>query len=133
MINAVHVLFYSPDADADSAFLRDVLGLPFVDVGHGWLIFGLPPAEVAVHPADAPFAQTHADISMAGSILYFMCDDLDETMKGLAAKHVKCTPVDREAWGIRTSFLLPSGMHVGLYQPTHETAYGLWNAPARRA
>src|SRR5579864_4130569 len=86
MIIGAHVLLYSRNADADRAFFRDVLGFPFVDVGGGWLIFGLPPAEAALHPLDGgDFAQRHASHELMGSVLYLMCDDLDGYIATLKA------------------------------------------------
>ncbi len=125
MITGAHVLLFTTDADADRAFLRDVLGLPSVDAGHGWLIFGLPPGELAVHPTDAG-PGGHPDAPHAPASLYLMCDDVNATVAALEAKHVPCELLATERWGIRTSFALPSGARIGLYQPTHPTALGLW-------
>jgi catechol 2,3-dioxygenase-like lactoylglutathione lyase family enzyme len=122
MIFGLHVLLYSKDADADRAFFRDVLELKGIDVGGGWLIFRTPPAEMAVHPIEKAFTQSHGGHPMNGAILYFMCDDLKKTIKALAAKKVKCTEVETENWGIRTTIPLPSGGEIGLYQPTHKVA-----------
>jgi catechol 2,3-dioxygenase-like lactoylglutathione lyase family enzyme len=123
MINGAHVLLYSTNADADRAFLRDVLGFKHVDVGHGWLIFKLPPAEVAVHPAE-PEALERAGPQL-GTELYLMCDDVEATVKSLDAQGVRCGPLATERWGIRTTIRLPSGADLGLYQPLHQTAYDL--------
>ena len=123
MIFGAHVLIYTADADADRAFFRDVLGLSHVDVGHGWLIFRLPPSEVAVHPADEGAPLSHDTPGMVGAHLYLMCDDLEGEIRALAAKGVKCTPVQQERWGIRTAIRLPSGGELGLYQPKHPTAF----------
>jgi len=115
VINAAHVLLYTNNAEADRNFLRDVLQFPSVDAGHGWLIFKMPPSEVAVHPTEGePFAE-----------MYLMCDDLHATIADLAAKNVACGEVTTERWGLRTTIALPSGARVGLYQPTHPTAYDL--------
>jgi len=123
MINGAHILLYTHDADADRAFLRDVLGFPSVDVGGGWLIFSLPPAEAAVHPAEeGPSDVAHGTTRAE---LYLMCDDLRATMDDLAAKGVRCTDVHEERWGIRTTIALPSGSELGLYQPKHPTALDL--------
>jgi catechol 2,3-dioxygenase-like lactoylglutathione lyase family enzyme len=108
MIYGSHVVLFSRDADADRAFLSEVLGFDHVDAGGGWLIFGLPPAEAAVHPADAP-----------GAELYFMCDDLESEMRALAAKGVACSEVEEARWGSVTKIRLPGGGEVGLYQPRH--------------
>lgn len=112
MIDGAHVIVHSPDADADRAFLRDVLELPHVDAGHGWLIFGLPPAEVAFHPADA--AGSHE--------LYFMCADVEAFVARLTAKGVACGPIEERGWGRLTSLPLPAGGAIGVYQPRHERA-----------
>lgn len=110
MINGAHAVLFSPDADEVRAFLGDVLELPAVDAGHGWLIFGLPPAEIAVHPAEA-----------AGSRqLYLMCDDIAATVAQLREKGVEFTgPVDEERWGLTTGIRLPDGSQLGLYEPRH--------------
>lgn len=123
MITGAHLLMYSDQPDADRAFLRDVLGFPAVDAGHGWLIFGLPPAEMAVHPGETA-AQAHAGTRMATAVVYLMCDDVRETVAMLERKQVRCEPLQTAEWGIRTAFALPSGASMGLYQPTHETALG---------
>jgi catechol 2,3-dioxygenase-like lactoylglutathione lyase family enzyme len=119
MIIGSHVLLYSKDPDADRAFFHDVLELRSVDAGGGWLIFALPPAEVAVHPAD----QGASGDKLLHAQFYLMCDDLAATIKSLEAKKMKCTEVAKERWGIRTTIVLPSGGEIGLYQPTHPTAF----------
>jgi len=125
MITGTHVLLYSKDAEADRAFFRDVLQLRSVDAGGGWLIFALPPAEVAVHPADGGLAPRPGEHKLLESHMYLMCDDLRATIKWLESKHVACTAVDEAPWGIKTTVRLPSGGEVGLYQPRHPTAIGL--------
>ena len=125
-IIGAHVLLYSTNADADRAFVRDVLGFKHVDVGHGWLIFGMSPAELAVHPADEDAQEReHAGHKMLGAHLYLMCDDLGGFIKTLEAKKIACTEIETERWGIRTTIKLPSGGELGLYQPTHPTALDL--------
>jgi catechol 2,3-dioxygenase-like lactoylglutathione lyase family enzyme len=109
MINGAHVVLYSRDAETDRAFLRDILKLAHVDVGHGWLIFALPPGELAIHPSD------ENDLHQ----LYLMCDDLDNTMSDLAEKGVACDAVTDQRWGRSTRFHLPGGGKVGLYEPRH--------------
>ena len=109
MITGAHSIIYSTNADADRAFLRDVLALPNVDVGHGWLIFGLPPAEVAVHPSEKN--NIHE--------LYFMCDDIRAFVAGMEAHNVQCDPVQNQGWGLLTHITLPGGGIVGVYQPRH--------------
>jgi catechol 2,3-dioxygenase-like lactoylglutathione lyase family enzyme len=124
LVNGVHLLIYSPNPDADRAFLRDVLGFKYVDVGHGWLIFGMPPAEAACHPLD-PGDATAQPHGMLDSHVYLMCDDLDATIAALAEKGVNCTAVQKENWGVRTTIRMPSGGEIGLYQPRHPVAYNL--------
>ena len=114
MISGTHVILYSKDAEADRAFFRDVLEFKFVDLGHGWLIFALPPAEAAVHPSEEGAHE-----------LYFMCDDLKAEMASLARKGVNCSKVEEARWGSITKMELPGGGNVGLYQPKHPTALGL--------
>jgi predicted enzyme related to lactoylglutathione lyase len=116
MINGVHAIIFSEDADGVRAFFRDVLGLASVDAGHGWLIFALPPAELAIHPADG---DAHHE-------LYLMCDDLDATIDQLKEKGVEFNrPITEEDWGRLTSFRIPGGGELALYQPTHPTAVRL--------
>ena len=123
MIAGAHVLLYSSDADADRKFFREVLGFGSVDAGGGWLIFALPPAELAVHPSEAIPAglaqNANAGHRMLGAVLYLMCDDLEKQVAELKKKRVSCTGVERERWGTRTTIKLPSGGEIGLYEPTH--------------
>jgi hypothetical protein len=125
MINGAHFLLYSKDSEADRAFLRDVLQFRSLDAGRGWLIFQLPPAEVAVHPSSEDNAASTAEDGVVGSALYLMCDDLSSTMKDLRAKKVKFSPVEEAQWGTVTTFRLPSGASIGLYQPKHPRALKL--------
>jgi catechol 2,3-dioxygenase-like lactoylglutathione lyase family enzyme len=125
MILGAHVLIYTTNPDADRAFFRDVLEFQGIDIGGGWLIFKLPPSELALHPGDGQFAQRHADHVMPGALVYLMCDDLQATIASLAKKNVQCTDVETEEWGIRTTIRMPSGGEIGLYQPTHRTALDL--------
>ena len=124
MISGAHFLIYSKDPDADRAFLRDVLEFESVDVGRGWLIFALPPAEIAVHPSEDE-GPSKADDGVVGAALYLMCDDLRATMRQLQSRKVKFAAVSEQPWGILTTFLLPSGAEIGLYQPKHPTALKL--------
>jgi len=99
MFIGAHVLFYSRNPEADRAFFRDVLEFRAIDIGHGWLIFGLPPAEAAVHPMDGDFSQRHAGHEMIGALVYLMCEDLQSTVTSLAAKNVRCTEIEEEDLG----------------------------------
>ena len=112
MIFGAHVIVYSKDAEADRAFLRDVMGFRSVDAGNGWLIFELPPAEVAVHPAEENGRHE----------LYFMCEDLRAQIVALEQKSVRCSEVREERWGSLVKIRLPGGGEVGLYQPRHPIA-----------
>ena len=122
MLTGAHFLLHSKDPEADRAFFRDVLQFRCVDLGHNWLIFGLPPAELAIHPAADNFVQEHAGHSMMGAVLYLMCDNLQAMKKGLAEKGIKCSAESK--WGTSVAVRLPSGGTIGLYQPTHPTAIG---------
>ena len=116
MIRGAHVILYSSDAEADRAFLRDVLRLPAVDAGGGWLILQLPPAEVAVHPAE----------STGGVELYLVCDDVDATVAEWSAQGVAFDgPVHDERWGRVTQARLPGGGRLGIYEARHPTAFDL--------
>jgi len=113
MLIGAHTVLWSADAEATRDVLRDVLELPSVDAGGGWLIFALPPAEVAVHPHEGP--------DPGHQQLYLMCDDLDETVAHLHAKGVEAGPISEQRWGRLTSLHLPGGVEIGLYQPLHPT------------
>ncbi len=115
MISGAHIIVYTKDAEADRAFFRDVLGLPFVDAGHGWLIFALPPGEAAFHPSEKNGPHE----------LYFLCEDLKSEMATLAKKGVTCSAIQEERWGSITRIPLPGGGTIGLYQPKHPTALNL--------
>ena len=110
MITGAHIIVYSRDAAADRAFFRDVLEYPHVDAGGGWLIFKLPPAEVAVHPVEGDGSHE----------LYLMC--VNATVDQLAVKGVTCGPVTDQGWGLLTSIGLPGGGQLGLYEPRHPKA-----------
>ena len=122
MIFGSHILLYSRDADADREFFRGVLNFPPVDAGGGWLIFTLPPAELAVHPDDGTFVQKEGDHAVAGAVLYLMCDDVAATVARLRRKKVQCSPVAKARWGQHCLVKLPSGLSIGLYQPSHPVA-----------
>jgi predicted enzyme related to lactoylglutathione lyase len=112
VINGVHALIYTKDAEALRAFLGDVLGFSSVDAGGGWLIFALPPAELAAHPAEGDGRHE----------LYLMCDDIEATTAELKDKGVELTgPVTDEGFGLVTAIRLPGGGELGLYEPRHPT------------
>jgi len=115
-ISGAHVVLYSTDAEADRKFFRNVLKFHHVDAGGGWLIFALPPSEVAVHPAKS----TEED---AQHSLFLMCEDLDAAMAFLRRKKVKCRKVGEERWGRVAMITLPSGIELGLYEPRHPLAH----------
>lgn len=112
MITGAHAIIYSAAADEVRAFLRDVLGFRSVDAGGGWLIFALPPAELAVHPAGGEGVHQ----------LYLMCDDIEATVAELRGKGIEVGPVSDEGWGLLTSIIMPGGGELGLYEPRHPTA-----------
>lgn len=117
MITGIHALIFSKDADDVRAFFRDVMGFPSVDAGGGWLIFGLPPAELAVHPIDDGPPRHE---------LYLMCDDIEATIGDLKAKGVEILrPVSDERFGLVTAVGIPGGGELALYQPKHPTALDL--------
>lgn len=109
MINGAHSVIYSEDPEADRAFFRDVLKLSHVDVGDGWLIFGLPPSEVAVHPSD------NNDVHK----LYLMCDDIEALIDEMKKRNIACDPIRDEGWGLLSQITLPGGGKLGVYQPRH--------------
>jgi catechol 2,3-dioxygenase-like lactoylglutathione lyase family enzyme len=112
VISGVHAVIFTKDAEGLRAFLRDVLGFPSVDAGGGWLIFALPPAELAAHPTDAEDHQK----------LYLMCDDVAATVDELMGKGVEFTePISDEGFGLMTAIKLPGGGELGLYEPRHPT------------
>ena len=112
MISGAHMIIYSTDAEADRAFFRDVLGFPAVDAGGGWLVFALPPSEIAVHPAEAN--DKHE--------VYLTCADVAATIQTLEKQKVACEPVADLGWGLLTHVSLPGGGRLGLYQPKHPVA-----------
>jgi hypothetical protein len=109
MINGAHSIIFSRDPEADRLLSRDVLQFPNVDVGDGWLIFSLPPAEVAVHPADENSRHE----------LFLMCDDIEALITDMARHAVPCGPVQLQDWGLLTYVTLPGGGNLGVYQPKH--------------
>jgi hypothetical protein len=123
MIHGAHVIMYSKDAEADRAFFRDVLKYPSADAGHGWLIFALPPAEIAVHPSD------ENDVHE----LYLMCDDVQKLIAEMTGKGIATTAVHEERWGLLTQVTLPSGSKLGVYQPKHASPLHRRMAPKKRS
>jgi predicted enzyme related to lactoylglutathione lyase len=112
VISGVHAVIFTRDAEGLRAFLRDVLGLSSVDAGGGWLIFALPPAELAAHPTDG---DGHHE-------LYLMCDDVEATAEELKGRGVELArPISDEGFGLMTAIKLPGGGELGLYEPRHPT------------
>jgi hypothetical protein len=118
MIRGAHIILYSTAPEADRAFFRDVLRYPFADAGHGWLIFALPPAEIAVHPSSENGSHE----------LYFMCDDVREFITEISKHGIACSAIAEERWGSITRMTLPGGSTVGVYQPKHASPLNQ-NAP----
>jgi catechol 2,3-dioxygenase-like lactoylglutathione lyase family enzyme len=114
MMTGAHVMLFSKDADADRAFVRDALGMDNVDAGGGWLIFKLPPSELAFHPGDEG----------GTTEFYLMCDDIEAEIARLTAMGRVCDPIREERWGRLTQITLPSGGKLSMYQPRHATAHG---------
>lgn len=110
MINGAHCIVYSKDPAADREFFRDVIGMPQVDVGEGWLIFGLPPSEVAVHPSED--GGKHE--------LYLMCHDIAAFVEAIRARGITCTDSEDQGWGVLTTVTLPGGGELGVYEPRHD-------------
>jgi catechol 2,3-dioxygenase-like lactoylglutathione lyase family enzyme len=126
MIEGAHTIVFAEDAERARAFLRDVLGFEAVDAGGGWLIFALPPGELAVHPGSG---WEHGPGQHA---LFFMCRDIEETMRRLEAEGVEFTsPVQDEGWGLITSLRIPGAGEIGLYEPRHPSPLPGFSAPTR--
>ncbi len=125
MINGIHALIYTREAEAVRRFFKDVMKFPSVDAGHGWLLFGMPPSELAVHPTE----------KREGSYtLYLMCDNIEKTVKELTAKGAKFPRgIVTAPWGAVTAIELPGGLEIGLYEPRHPTALALGSAPPKSA
>lgn len=110
MINGVHAIVFSEDAERTRAFFRDTLGLDSIDAGGGWLIFALPPAELAAHPTD----------DHPRHELFLMCDDIRATVAGLKSQGIEFTAeIAEERWGLTTTFELPGAGPMSLYEPKH--------------
>jgi hypothetical protein len=110
MITGAHSIFYSSDAEADLNFFKNILKFPNVDLGHGWLIFALPPSEIAVHPAAVSGLQE----------LYLMCDDINLFVDEMARHNIICSAIEDRRWGLLTHLTLPGGGKLGVYEPRHE-------------
>jgi len=108
MISGAHAMIFTQDEAADRAFLRDILEIPCIDSGGGWLIFKLPPAELGVHSGENGFHQ-----------LYFICDDIDAFVANMAERGVATQPIAEQGWGRSTGVTLPGGGTLGVYQATH--------------
>jgi hypothetical protein len=109
MITGAHAIIYSNYAEADKEFFKNILNLKNVDVGHGWLIFALPPSEVAVHPTTGETSHE----------LYFMCDDINAFVEEMKAYQIVCSTIQDQGWGLLTELTLPGGGRIGVYQPRH--------------
>ena len=116
-VSGAHMIIYSANADADRAFLRDVLGFPHVDVGQGWLIFALPASEIAIHPAQG--SGEHE--------IYLMVDDAAAFAARMNDRGILCTPPRDQGWGVLTQLSLPGGGQLGVYEPRH--ARPTWSEP----
>jgi catechol 2,3-dioxygenase-like lactoylglutathione lyase family enzyme len=117
-IIGTHALLYTSEPDAVREIFRDVLGFDFVDAGHDWLIFALPPAELGIHPGEGPTFDAGVRHQLT-----FMCDDLDATVEELRAKGIEIQGEPQNVgWGITTTMVLPGGLDVMLYQPRHPLA-----------
>ncbi len=109
MITGAHTLIFSTNPEADRAFLRDVLRLPYIDSGEGWLIFGLPPAEVAIHPSDDCNRQA----------FYLICDNVEAFIREMEGHGISCSTIQEQSWGRLTTITLPGGGELGVYQASH--------------
>jgi predicted enzyme related to lactoylglutathione lyase len=114
VITGVHAIVFSPDAEKVRTFFADVLNLPSADAGGGWLIFALPPAELAVHPSDG-----------ARHELYLMCDDIHATLDELRGKGAEvASDVSDQGWGLLAAIRLPDGAELPIYEPRHTSPIG---------
>jgi hypothetical protein len=109
MITGAHSIIYSSNAEADRDFLKNILRFSNVDIGHGWLIFGLPPSEIAVHPS------TESGLYE----FYLLCDDIHSFIKEMRENKIICTDVESQRWGLLTFLTLPGGGKLGVYEPSH--------------
>jgi hypothetical protein len=120
MITGAHAIIYSRNAEADREFISRIFKLPAVDVGGGWLIFGLPPSEIAFHPSKRN--NRHE--------LYLLCKDVLKFIAEMKRQNVACGTIQRQSWGSVTSIRLPGGGKLGVYEPLHERPRAA--RPARR-
>ena len=111
MLSGIHLIIYSKDAEADKAFFKDILQLTHLDVGHGWLIFGLPPAELAVHPSSTDGAHE----------IYLMCRNILSFVRQMEKKKITCSRIQNRGWGQLVQLTLPGGGRLGVYQPRHKS------------
>jgi hypothetical protein len=109
MISGIHLIIYSKNAEEDKKFFREILKLPNVDVGDGWLIFGLPPSELAVHP--------HSKNDLHE--IYLMCKDIKLFVKQMVKHKITCSEVQDQGWGLLVQLTLPGGGKLGIYEPRH--------------
>jgi len=109
MLIGAHSIIYSRNPEVDRAFFKDVLHLPNLDVGDGWLIFALPPGEVAVHPSGKNGVHE----------LYLMCDNIEQFVSEMKTYDIKCSSIQDQGWGLLTELRLPGGSKLGVYQPRH--------------
>jgi hypothetical protein len=124
MIIGAHIMVFSMNEAADQKFLTDVLKLKSVDAGGGFLIFGVPPAEVALHTAD----------KNGDHELFFMCDDIEDFVAMMDEKGIAYTPPANRGWGTLTQLTLPGGGKLGVYEPHHKRPkHPAAPAPAKKA
>ena len=109
MITGAHSVIYSSNHEADKLFFKNILKFPYVDIGRGWLIFGLPPAELAMHPANENGLHE----------FYLMCDDIKSFIKEMAKQKIRCSKIKVQPWGNLVSITLPGGGKLGVYEPKH--------------
>ena len=112
MFSGSDMVIFSNDPDADRVLMQKLMGLKAMDAGHGWTIYAMPPAEIAVHPIDGPVRHE----------LHMMCDDIDDTRKRLAELGLESKPAEDLGYGLVSSFEMPGGSTIGFYQPRHERA-----------
>src|ERR1700743_993837 len=109
MITGAHSIIYSSDSNADLDFFKNVLKFPNVDAGHGWLIFGLPPSEIAIHPSKENGLHE----------FYLLCDDINSFVEEMSANKIICSTIENQRWGLLTYLTLPGGGKLGIYEPKH--------------